>query len=397
MLKRDVNFDENSIWESVLGRRDIFEVNEFIQKYPSSALINKANLLFQELKKEELTLMPINHSSRCLALIRLNIFSIDELIETGALTEQSYEKILDIDRFLFDNRLKFPDDYYNITSYNGDVMFTDVFLFGVESYNMRMSILQGILASALFRVDIKGTFEERLQSYSKKGVLFPYTRPSWFTPIISGTIRNHCRINFIDPSFDCIINDRLNDKDAIETKILRNNHRKIFFFLIDPTTTGGIRFSREIKDGYDEKTGVPLTHLMNYVVDQRTLIERMVNFFDKPSNSDIMKKVDAMHFVICNAEKISELGVDKIKEEYSFLIDTLHCICRHYNINKQNNYMPNIYPFSLGSYFTSDAYEYDSDDSDKILEIIYKHCTEKKRKGINNVFRKIIDFLSSGK
>ena len=389
----DTNSNLNSIWKSVLERRDIFEVNDFIQRYHSFTLIDKAYILFQELKEEELKLIRLNHSSRCLALIRSNIFSIDELIESRALTKQSYEKILSKDGFLRHHYLKYPDDFYNITNYNEDVMVTDVFLFGGGYNETQMSILQGILASTLFRIDIKGTFEEQLYSYSQECYLFQKI-PSWFTPIISGKIKNNRCINFILPSFDFTTNCMLNKKidDTVEAQILKNNHKKIFFFIIDPTTELCV-FNREVE--IRDEDGNIDTEIQSIRVRQSSRLKGMMDLLELDSNKEIMDNVDALHFIICNAEKLSQTGYDMIKEEYGYLIERiLHDVCKYYKINKLNKYIPKMYSFSLGSFCTSDVFDYNSTDSDKILEVIYDNCARQKEyRGINKVFRKLVDYF----
>ena len=388
----DTNSNLSSIWKSVLERRDIFEVNDFIQRYHSFTLIDKAYILFQELKEEELKLIRLNHSSRCLELIRSNIFSIDELIECGALTKQSYEKILSKDRFLHHHYLKYPDDFYNITNYNEDVMVTDVFLFGGGYNETQMSILQGILASTLFRIDIKGTFEEQLYSYSQECYLFQKI-PSWFTPIISGKIKNNRCINFILPSFDfttnCILNKKIDD--TVEAQILKNNHKKIFFFIIDPTTELCV-FNREVE--IRDEDGNIDTEIQSIRDRQSSRLKGMMDLLELDSNKEIMDNVDAMHFIICNNEKLSETGYDILKDKYGFLIDRIHDVCKYYKINKLNKYIPKMYSFSLGSFCTSDVFDYNSTDSDNILEVIYDNCARQKEYSrINKVFRKLVDYF----
>lgn len=388
----DTNSNLSSIWKSVLERRDIFEVNDFIQRYHSFTLIDKAYILFQELKEEELKLIRLNHSSRCLELIRSNIFSIDELIECGALTKQSYEKILSKDRFLHHHYLKYPDDFYNITNYNEDVMVTDVFLFGGGYNETQMSILQGILASTLFRIDIKGTFEEQLYSYSQECYLFQKI-PSWFTPIISGKIKNNRCINFILPSFDfttnCILNKKIDD--TVEAQILKNNHKKIFFFIIDPTTEHCV-FNREVE--IRDEDGNIDTEIQSIRDRQSSRLKGMMDLLELNSNKEIMDNVDAMHFIICNNEKLSETGYDILKDKYGFLIDRIHDVCKYYKINKLNKYIPKMYSFSLGSFCTFDVFDYNSTDSDNILEVIYDNCARQKEYSrINKVFRKLVDYF----
>ena len=388
----DTNSNLSSIWKSVLERRDIFEVNDFIQRYHSFTLIDKAYILFQELKEEELKLIRLNHSSRCLELIRSNIFSIDELIECGALTKQSYEKILSKDRFLHHHYLKYPDDFYNITNYNEDVMVTDVFLFGGGYNETQMSILQGILASTLFRIDIKGTFEEQLYSYSQECYLFQKI-PSWFTPIISGKIKNNRCINFILPSFDfttnCILNKKIDD--TVEAQILKNNHKKIFFFIIDPTTELCV-FNREVE--IRDEDGNIDREIQSIRNRQSSRLKGMMDLLELDSNKEIMDNVDAMHFIICNNEKLSETGYDILKDKYGFLIDRIHDVCKYYKINKLNKYIPKMYSFSLGSFCTSDVFDYNSTDSDNILEVIYDNCARQKEYSrINKVFRKLVDYF----
>lgn len=107
-----------------------------------------------------------------------------------------------------------------------------------------------------------------------------------------------------------------------------------------------------------------------------------------------MDNVDAMHFIICNNEKLSETGYDILKDKYGFLIDRIHNVCKCYEINKLNKYIPKMYSFSLGSFCTSDVFDYNSTDSDNILEVIYDNCARQKEyRGVNKVFRKLVDYF----
>ena len=272
-------------------------------------------------------------------------------------------------------------------------MVTDVFLFGGGYNETQMSILQGILASTLFRIDIKGTFEEQLYSYSQECYLFQKI-PSWFTPIISGKIKNNRCINFILPSFDFTTNCMLNKKidDTVEAQILKNNHKMIFFFIIDPTTELCV-FNREVE--IRDEDGNIDTEIQSIRVRQRSRLKVMMDLLELDSNKEIMDNVDALHFIICNAEKLSQTGYDMIKEEYGYLIERiLHDVCKYYKINKLNKYIPKMYSFSLGSFCTSDVFDYNSTDSDKILEVIYDNCARQKEyRGINKVFRKLVDYF----
>ena len=174
------------------------------------------------------------------------------------------------------------------------------------------------------------------------------------------------------------------------TELLRNNNRKVFFLIIDPTTNI-IRKTRtkEVVDGYDEETGTPLTHteLQNCVVNQRTIIQKMVNIFENPANAEIMKKVDSIHIIMTKADTLGNV-VDREEKALSIfqqkhsgdILESLINLGHEYNINARTGFHPNLYTFSLGTFYVGGLYEYEQTDSDKLVVAIQNATGGYKKK-----------------
>ena len=169
------------------------------------------------------------------------------------------------------------------------------------------------------------------------------------------------------------------------TQLLNNNNRKVFFLIIDPTANV-VRINREITDGYDEETGEPIIHLEYCVVNQRTILQKMVNLLENPGNSDIMKKVDSIHIIMTKSdtlgdpiereEKALKIFNDKIGGD---ILEPLIELCREYNINSNTQFCPKLYTFSLGTFYVGGLYEYDQTDSDRLVRAI-KNSTQRTKK-----------------
>jgi len=138
------------------------------------------------------------------------------------------------------------------------------------------------------------------------------------------------------------------------TELLKNDNDKVFFLVIDPTASV-VRINREIRDGFDEETGKPITHLEYCRVNQRTLIQKMVNLFQNPDNADIMRKVNSIHIIMTKSdtlgnqverdEKALEIFNSKFKGD---ILEPLKDVCLEYNINVASNYKPKIIYLQLG-------------------------------------------------
>lgn len=184
------------------------------------------------------------------------------------------------------------------------------------------------------------------------------------------------------------------DMGSGATELLKNDNRKVFFLIIDPTAEN-VKFNREIIDEYDEDTGAPLiSHLQQSVVNQRIVLQKMVNLFQLPENAEIMKKVDAIHIIMTKADLLgspaerNQKALEKFNWEYSNdILEPLKLLCKQYNIDANTDNIPHLYTFSLGTFYVGGRYEYDPTDSENLVTAI---CNYTRSVGGKNSFAKSI-------
>ena len=99
-----------------------------------------------------------------------------------------------------------------------------------------------------------------------------------------------------------------------------------------------------------------------------------------------MKKVDSIHIIVTKADLLSDdvmerddKALDIFKAKYAKILIPLIDLCKEYNINVHYNYHPKLYTFSLGKFYVGGVYEYDSTDSNKLVDAI-KNSTETIKK-----------------
>jgi hypothetical protein len=160
----------------------------------------------------------------------------------------------------------------------------------------------------------------------------------------------------------------------------------VFFLIIDPTANI-VRISREVVVGYDEETGEPLRRLELCTVNQRTIIQKIVNIFEQPENAEIMKKVDSIHIIMTKADTLGNaveredraltIFYDKYAND---ILDPLKDLCKEYNINSNTYFAPRLYTFSLGTFYVGGLYEYDPTDSNRLVKAIRNATSGTKKR-----------------
>ena len=379
-------------WMIVRNSGDISFVFQYIRKRPESPYIDKAYCLLMDLKHQEISRMrrePNRYEvSRLQWLVRLGIFTVDELISEGVMTENVWNTLNSID---VKNDL--PDIYEAIQESKVECSegYTDVYFFGMPSTG-RTCILQGLLCATSLHVDLASSgdpYAEALRLYTDYGMLIPIT-PYGFvttlkTTIITGghTPIKH-NVNFVEMSgshFLKMVKDygehfKTEDNEGI-ANLLHNDNRKVFFLIIDPTINE-VGFNREY-DEYDEQTGEKILKLKHVVVNQKIFMQKIVNIFQNPANSDIMRKVNSIHIIITKADTFGERlqrrekALDYFNNHYAMnIVPPLTEVCREYNINSDSDFRPKLFTFSLGKFYVGGLYEYDSIDSELLVQTISK-------------------------
>ena len=377
-------------WMIVRDSGDISFVFQYIRKRPESPYIDKAYCLLMDLKHQEICRMrrePNRYDvSRLLYLVRLGIFTVDELISEGVMTENVWNTLNNID---VKNDL--PDIYEAMQESKVECSegSTDVYFFGMPSTG-RTCILQGLLCATSLHFDLASfgsPYAEALRQYTDNGMLIPITPYGFVTTlkttiIMGGHTPIKHNVNFVEMSgshfLDMVEDNGEHFKEENNSDIahlLHNDNRKVFFLIIDPTINN-IKLNREY-DEYDEQTGEKIHRLKYVVFNQKIFMQQIVNIFQDPANSDILRKVDSIHIIITKADTFGERlqrgekALDYFNDHYGINVtQPLVDLCEKYHINCNSNFRPKLFTFSLGKFYVGGLYEYDPIDSELLINTI---------------------------
>lgn len=395
----------NSIveWNNVKSTDDLFVLNDYLKGNPDTPFMQQAQILMMGLKQREKETMR-NHPndyevSRLMNLLKEGIVTEKELIFDGIVTKNVLETL----RYT-DIKADLPDIRKAIESSHAECKdgYTDVFFFGVPSTG-KTCVLMGMSRSNSLHVNLAaggGDYASALQQYTDVGVTVPRT-PGTFVTTLEATISSKThentvhKINLVEMSGEEFAFGIANNPEHIftfeemgsgATKLLKNDNRKVFFLIIDPTANV-VRINREIIDGYDEQTGAPITHLEYCVVNQRTLIQKMVNLFEASGNAEIMKKVDSIHIIMTKSDTLGD-PVEREEKAYKIfqekfggdILEPLIELSKEYNINAHTKFHPKLYTFSLGTFYIGGLYEYEQNDSNRLVKAIRNSTRSLKKK-----------------
>lgn len=401
---------ESGEWEDVKRSGDLFRVADYLENHSTSPYINEVNALFYKLRDEELRKMKENPSEyskdEIERLIAANIFTIWQLEDEELITDESWE-MLQLDRDLFPNIQDFQSEDPNIQAPEGC---TDIYLFGTPGTG-KTCLLMGLTGANGYR-DAKGQsytlnmrtqggpYASALQQYVSAGITPGRTFGKFVTTINGqvnekdkrGNMLNH-RINLVEMSgeeFALRIADSkevsLADMGTGATNLLRNSNRKVFFIIVDCSKEKvKVEYIEQVKDAE------------GYVIDERIrkkyiwqldILNKFVGLFELPENQEIMKKVDAIHFVVTKADMLGDKSVRKEKARdlllstYSGPVEQLKNYCRQTKrINYSTNYRPQVFTFSLGNFYLGDVFRFDSSETIQIVDTIRTVTSSTKEKG----------------
>ncbi len=389
-------------WDNAKNTGDIFTINNYLKNNPNTPFRQQVELLIMRLKQEEKDKMKNEPNKyeveRLKELLTQEVFTKKELIFDRVLPENVLDVLLDTD---VKNDL--PDINQAIKDSKPECKegYTDVFFFGVPSTG-KTCVLMGLSRSDSLRINLAaggGDYASALQQYTDVGITVPRT-PGSFVTTLEATISSKAsenalhKINLVEMSgeeFAFSIANNPNHEFSFEdmgtgaTELLRNNNRKVFFLIIDPTANV-VRINREISDGFDEMTGKPQTRLERCVVNQPTIIQKMVNLLENEKNADIMRKVDSIHIIMTKSDTLGDAVEREEKAQQIFnskyksnILEPLIDLCKEYNINSNFEYKPRLYTFSLGTFYVGGLYEYEQTDSNKLV-IAIRNSTQSERK-----------------
>ena len=391
------------VWNDVKDSDDIFAVNNYLRNNPNTPYVHQAQKLLISLKHRELKIMRENangyEAQRLLNIINDDIISEKELIAQEVITKNVLDTIKQTNI-----QTDLPDIRQAIDNSTAECRdgYTDVYFFGVPSTG-KTCVLMGLSRSDSIHINLAsggGDYASALQQYTDMGVTVPRTPGTFVTTLeatISGQMSNGVdhKINLVEMSGEEFAFGIANNPEHIftfedmgsgATELLRNDNRKVFFLIIDPTVNV-VRINREVVDGRDEETGAPITHLEYCVVNQRTLIQKMVNIFENPGNADIMNKVDSIHIIMTKSDTLGDPVVreDRAYEIFQekfghFILEPLIEMCKEHNINAHTQFRPKLYTFSLGTFYVGGLYEYEQTDSNRLVRAIKNSTHGSKKK-----------------
>jgi hypothetical protein len=171
------------------------------------------------------------------------------------------------------------------------------------------------------------------------------------------------------------------------TRIMSNNNRKIFFIIVDPTVTKiKIQILEDVKD---DDGNVIDQRIRNKYIDQRIILSKFVSLFELPENQDIMKRVEAIHFIVTKSDFLdkdgarNEVAANILRTVYQATVTKLKSYCqKSKRINLSTNYSPQVFTFSLGRFYLGDIFAFDPTETQKIINAIRVISRGKKEKSI---------------
>jgi hypothetical protein len=385
------SFDE---WEKVKRSGDIFQVDDYRDNHPDSPFIGEVSSLYYQLRDKELQNMKANPSDYSKddvdRLIEAGIFSQWELLDENLITEDSCET-LQMDRSLFPNIQDYQQDANIVASDNC----TDIYLFGTPGTG-KTCLLMGLTGAngkgyVLNMKTAGGPYASALQQYVNNGITPGHTFGNFVTTI-NGQVfdedkqknaRYH-KINFVEMSgeeFALRIADNqsvsLADMGTGVTTLMQNSNRKVFFIIVDPTKDRvKVEYLESVKDEQGTIIDQRIRKKYNYQLD---ILNKFVSLFELPENQEIMKNVDAIHFIVTKADTLGT-GTDRLTKarellttKYAGPVESLKAYCRqtkriNYAANK--NYSPHVFTFSLGKFYLGDVFQFDATETLQIISAI---------------------------
>ena len=402
--------NEYAAWNEVKTSKSLSRVFDYINDNEDSPFINDAKILLTELKEQEMSEMKAKGSKYppepLLSFLDKGVFSREELIANEVLTNETLDILIHLGEIVAG--LPDIDDAIARCTRECAEDCTDVFLFGIPATG-KSCILMGLIGCPDIDIDsvsAGGPYAQAMQEYLDAGFCIGQT-PADFVATLRASIPNGKQTHYVnlvemageDFAFKLAQNPdstkiSFADMGAGVPELLRNNNRKAFFLIVDPTTRV-VTFKRQIK--YIDAEGVERTSTTMSNVNQLNTLKRMVDLFRKEENADIMKKVDSIHVIVTKADTCgNDLERDDkayalITQNYQKIILPLVEVCDKYGINVATDGFPKMYTFSLGEFCVGGIYQYDPTDAVKLVDVIRRNVYGEKKPSFLDKVRAIVN------
>lgn len=412
-------------WESIKQANDLIQTWDFFIQHPDNAFAGEVQDFIQQLKTEEVRRMRSEMTGysidRLNLLMSKGVFEEDELIQAGVLSSNILSKLQNLQQ-IKDNLPPIEKSISQCSLFKYDPQTgvlvrnekcvcppgTDVYLFGIPSTG-KTCILMGLTQAPNINIDTAssgGDYAADLSQYVDVGMAVPRT-PGEFVTIINALIFSEKKkihnVNLVEMSGEEFAMKIARNQEATvvfddmgtgATELLRNGNRKIFFFVIDPTTDV-LKFKRLSKT--TDETGNVQHFIEEVVVNQKVIIKKMIDMCCRPENAHIMKKVDAINFIITKSDTLDQQGgreqaaMAVFQSGYTQNLLRLNQLCAAHGINHANGGKPKLYTFSLGKFYIGGIYDYDSKDAMKIVDAIRNNTGGEKPKSVWGKIKNVVN------
>lgn len=381
-------------WEEVKRSGDIFLVDDYRDNHPDCPFKYEVDSLYYNLRDELLKKMkeaPSEYGQDFISrLINADIFKRFELEDEGLVTEESWEILFDTDRSMFPDIQNYQVEDPNIAAPQDC---TDIYLFGTPGTG-KTCLLMGLTGAngSGYSLNMKsqgGEYAAALQQYVNAGITPGYTSSNFVTIINGEVYENGKRDNMVSHHINLVEMSgeefalRIADNKQVSlasmgtgaTNLLSNNNRKVFFIIVDSSKPKvKITYKDYVKDA---NGNVIDTQIRKKYVYQLDILNKFVSLFVLPENQDIMKNVDAIHFVVTKADMLGGKE-DRLQNAHDLLLSTyrgpieqLKAYCRKTKrINYSTNYRPHVFTFSLGKFYLGDVFKFDKEETLNIIDTI---------------------------
>ncbi len=380
-------------WDDIKHSGDLVQVSEYRANNQGSALSAEINSTFYAMRDEELKNMRTNPAEYGVDLINRyldsGVFKKYELVDEGLITDESWDKLF-IDRESYPNLAEYQISDPNIQAPEDC---TDVYLFGTPGTG-KTCLLMGLTGANGngYSLNMKvagGPYASALQQYVHDGIT-PGSTFGSFVTVIHGVVSENTKrgrvidhkINLVEMSgeeFALRISENksvsLADMGTGATNLLKNNNRKAFFIIVD-----------SIKDNikveyvdyvYDNEGNIIDQRIRKRYISQLDILNKFVGLFELPENQEIMKNVDSIHFIVTKSDLLGDPTVRESKAKELLLnrylgpVTSLKNYCRKSKrINYSTNYSPHVFTFSLGKFYLGDIFEFNNNETLKIVNAI---------------------------
>lgn len=397
-------------WSDIRSRRDLLEVARYRRNNPDAPEIDEVNDLYERLRNEEFETMkrsPSRYSQQHVEdMVDLGIFTMEQFKEAGLITKESWEKLNINNEYLPDIRefQSLQQDPIQVPAG------TDVYFFGMPTAG-KTALLMGIAAAngQGYTLDMRtngGPYAAALRQYAQVGHTPGRTAGKFVTTVSgvineetdNGKVRNY-NVNLIEMSGEEFALRIAETKETSlanmgtgVTNLLRNDNHKVFFILVDASRPM-VKVSyldREI-----DEDGEITKYVHSRYISQLDILDKFMVLMGLPENQEIMNKVDAIHFIVTKADSIGKgdereaAATQLVETQYLSVVEQLKNYCRHTKrINRINDYEPRIFTYSLGRFYLGDVFDYNSEDTLKIVDAIREASMSshkyKWRKFLNN-------------